>query len=428
MTPTKRVLLLGADGFLGRHIAYALRARGIGVLCSARRVSRLAQMGFDVLKVDLTDPACHEPAFWKSHLATCTHVVNASGLLTGSDRQFGAVHADAPAAIYKAMPAGAGGVLISAIGIDADTNFARYRRMGEDIAEAHGITILRPGLVLADSAYGGSALARGLAACPFVIPVVARGEQRFNPIHADDLAAVIIACLQTPPAPGPHDIGGAQTVTQADLLRALRRWMGLEPAPILPMPAWVTKPVAFLGDVLRLGPISTTSLRQLEKGVEAGSTDWLNTLPGLASPPRGLSQFIATRPAGTHDLWHARLYLLRPALRIVLILLWLISGVLGLTLSATSFLPLISGDLLPDGSLVALARIGGLADLAIALALIRAWNLRLMGWIQIALIMGYMIAFSVLAPSLWLLPLGGLLKNLPLLALIGVFIILEEER
>ena len=37
-------------------------------------------------------------------------------------------------------------------------------------------------------------------------------------------------------------------------------------------------------------------------------------------------------------------------------------------------------------------------------------------------------AFSVLAPGLWLLPLGGLLKNLPVLALIAVHGLLGEER
>ena len=38
------------------------------------------------------------------------------------------------------------------------------------------------------------------------------------------------------------------------------------------------------------------------------------------------------------------------------------------------------------------------------------------------------ILLTVLAPGLWLEPFGALLKNLPILALIGVWMVLEEER
>ena len=47
---------------------------------------------------------------------------------------------------------------------------------------------------------------------------------------------------------------------------------------------------------------------------------------------------------------------------------------------------------------------------------------------QLTMVLGHTLAFSVLAPALWLLPLGGLLKNLPILALIALMAVLEEER
>ena len=58
----------------------------------------------------------------------------------------------------------------------------------------------------------------------------------------------------------------------------------------------------------------------------------------------------------------------------------------------------------------------------------RGWRPRLMAGVQAAMVLGYTAAFSVLAPVLWLLPLGGLLKNLPILALIAVVYVLEDER
>ena len=98
-----RVLVLGADGFIGRHIAFRLRAEGHAVLASARRTGPLARMGFEVLCADLTDPATHDPAFWRGALAGGVHLVNAAGLLTGSEAAFAAVHEAAPRAAYHRL-------------------------------------------------------------------------------------------------------------------------------------------------------------------------------------------------------------------------------------------------------------------------------------------------------------------------------------
>ena len=62
-----KVLLLGADGFIGRHIALYLRDQGIADTAQARNPARLAAMGFQTLKADLTSPATHSPAFWSPH-------------------------------------------------------------------------------------------------------------------------------------------------------------------------------------------------------------------------------------------------------------------------------------------------------------------------------------------------------------------------
>ncbi len=80
-----------------------------------------------------------------------------------------------------------------------------------------------------------------------------------------------------------------------------------------------------------------------------------------------------------------------------------------------TFLPLIAHTGLPDAALIALARSCGLVDLLIALALARNWRPGLTGIVQLAFVGGYTVGFTLLAPSLWMLPLGGLLKNLPIL-------------
>lgn len=420
------VLILGADGFIGRHLAFGLRNKGWTVIASARRPKRLAQMGFDTLKADLTAPRTASPEFWRPHLSGVTHLVNAAGVLDASDVICEAVHVTAPEAVYQALPDGAQGLLISAVGIDtAKTNFAVFRRAGEEAATRHDISILRPGLVLGGTSYGGSSLMRALAAMPLVTPAVGKGRQVFNPIHASDLSDMVSHLLQHPPPPGPHEVGGPEEITLADMLRRVRRWLGLPKAPVLKLPLFLARAMGRIGDVMRLGPISSTAVTQLETSVLAQPDITITSLP---VQPRGFSTFMAARPAGTQDLWHARLYLMRPLLRLTLAFLWLASGLIGLMLPADQFLPLVSASGLSDTVLITLARLGGVVDIAIALALLRGWHPRLMAGIQAAMIAGYTAAFSWLAPILWLLPLGGLLKNIPLLALIAIQAILEEER
>ncbi len=426
-TPPGTVLILGADGFIGRHLAFGLRAAGWKVIACARRTARLERMGFDVLEADLTDPYWHSLEHWQAPLKHVARVINAAGVLNAPDPVAQAVHVEAPEAIYRALPAGASGLLISAVGIDdAQTGFARFRRWGEDIAKARGITILRAGLVLGETSYGGSSLARALAAMPLVTPVVGKGAQPFNPIHAADLACAVDHMLRTPPGPGVHEIGGTETVTQAEMLRGVRRWLGLGKVPLLRLPVRLARALGRVGDALDMGPISATAVDQLQSGVLARPGAAVAALP---EPPRGFSQLLAARPAGTQDLWHARLYLMRPLTRLMLGLLWLVSGLLGLLLSPDSFLPLIPDTApIPDSVLTNMARFGGIVDLAIAAALFRGWRPRLMAAIQGLVVTGYTIAFTWLAPGLWLLPLGGLLKNPALLVLIILHGILEEER
>ncbi|MEQ8291526.1 MAG: DoxX-like family protein [Roseovarius sp.] len=419
-----KVLILGADGFIGRHLAFGLRAAGWPVVASARRCGRLARMGFETLEADLAAPEAATVDFWQGRLAGVSHVVNAAGVLSASEGVSEAVHVRAPAAVYEAL-GDVRGVLISAVGIDdSETGFARHRREGEAVALAHGIVPLRAGLVLGETSYGGSSLARALAALPFVVPVVGKGAQPFNPVHVADLTRAV-AHLLAHPVEGVQEIGGRQVVTQAEMLQGLRRWLGLSAVPVLRLPVWLCRGMGRIGDAMRLGPISLTAVRQLEAGVLAEPSAAVREMP---EAPRGFSEFVNARPAGTQDLWHARLYLMRPVLRVVLAVLWLASGLIGLFLPAAEFLPLIAGSGVPDWLAVAFARLVGVADLAIAGALLRGWRPRLMAGVQAAMVLGYTVAFSVLAPLLWLLPLGGLLKNLPVLALIAVVAVLEDER
>ncbi len=401
-----RIVLVGADGFIGRHIAFHLRAAGHEVLAVARRVSALQAMGFATLQADLTSAEAQDAAFWRPLLQGAA-LIWCAGLLTGREAAFRAVHERAPRAALQALAGRA--VLISSVGVEARTPFARWRRTTEAVFV--GQAILRPGLVLADTSYGGSSALRAFAALPWVMPVVGDGRQPFNPIHAEDLAAAALAALALPPAL--HEVGGPEVLRQDELAALLRRWLGLPPAPVLRLPLPLARGLGRLGDALCLGPLSCTTVEQLAAGVLSR--------PSAALPPAWpVGTFAMRRPAGTQDLWAARLYLVKPLVRLVLAGMWLASAWLGLTARPGDF-PEVAAPLW-------LARAGGIADLCLGLALLRnLWPKRL-AQAQLALVGAYTIGLTLLAPGLWADPFGGLLKNLPVLALILVHLILAEER
>jgi hypothetical protein len=141
-----------------------------------------------------------------------------------------------------------------------------------------------------------------------------------------------------------------------------------------------------------------------------------------------MSQALAETPAQTGDLWHARLYLLRPVLRISLILLWLISGLVGLLASNQSILAAVPAGLLPEFAILFLGRAGAVADVLIAALLLWGGFPRLTFWMQLVMVLGYTALLTLLAPSLWLALYGPLLKNIPIIAAIIADRVLAEER
>ena len=291
-------------------------------------------------------------------------------------------------------------------------------------ALAHNVTALRCGLVLADTSYGGGSLIRALAAMPCFTPVPNGSEPTFNPIHATDLGAVVDAALHTPPPTNPIEVGGPETITLRDMLTHYRTWLGLLKTWVVTLPTALMQTISWLGDLCKMGPISRTSLKQINAGVLADTTAMRTE---IGTTPRGFSTFANSHPVGTSDLWHVRLYFAKPATRLCLAVLWLASGILGLLLPTEQFLSLLNTPI-PDTILVAFARAGGIIDLLIAAALIRDWRHRQVTQLQFAMILGYTVVFTILNPALWLLPLGGLLKNTPILMLLIFHAILQKER
>jgi len=426
-----RILLLGANGFIGRELWAALQARGHAVVPGIRRGSRAPAFAAEAaIEIDLARD-CDAQA-WIPRLRGIDAVVNCAGILQerGSGRAE-AIHVHAPAALYAACLRSnvRRVVLVSAISATAGagTAYARTKLAGEDALRSTALewVVFRPSLVYARGAYGGTALFRALAALPGFVPLPCDGGQAFQPIHVDDLAQAVAMAVESDALVGRTvEPVGPDVVTLRTIVLDYRRWLGLAPAIVVSVPVALAKAAARIGDLLG-GPLNSTAWAQLEHG-NTGDANAYAEQTGLA--PLGWQAALARHPSHAQDRWHARLYFVRPLLRLAVALLWIGSGVVGWAAAARWAGPLADGLGVSREMAAALLRVSCLLDVALGALVAARWRPAPLAAIQAAVVVGYTAVAGAIAPALWWDPFGPLLKNLPALAAIAALAAIEEDR
>jgi len=426
-----RILLLGASGFIGRELFTALEARGHRVVPAIRHGSRPPPFATaPAIECDLDRDL--DPETWMPRLAEIDAVVNCAGILQARRGESArAIHVLAPAALFAACERRGVRrvVLISAISADrrAGTEYAASKLAGEQALRATSLewVVLRPSLVHASGAYGGTAFFRGLAALPGFIPVPGAGRQQFQPIHVRDLCDVVALGVESERlVRRTIEPVGPDLVALRDLLVDYRRWLGLAPARVRSIPRPLVAIASRVGDAIG-SRLNSTSLAQLEHG---NTGDYYRFVDATGIRAIGWRDALARHPAHVQDRWHARLYFVRPLLRVTLAALWLVSGVLGI--AALDGWSARIGEALGVTASAgrALLAAASCADVIVAGLLLFGWRPRTLAAIQATLAIGYTIAGTLWWPDLWSDPLGPLLKNLPIVAAIAALAALEEER
>jgi hypothetical protein len=225
------------------------------------------------------------------------------------------------------------------------------------------------------------------------------------------------------------DVVHPQRLTLRDIVVALRRWLGFAPRPAWVMPHGVTSVMARCADALGwLGwrsPARSTALAQLADGVTGDPEPWTR-VTGIH--PRSLDAILALRPATVQDRWFARLYPLKPFAIAGLSVFWIATGIIALGPGYDAGL----AHLTAAGFTAPLAQAtvvgGALFDVVLGLLLlVRRFAKPVLIAMLIATV-GYVIAGSLIEPSLWADPLGPLTKILPmLLATLFALAIIDER-
>jgi uncharacterized protein YbjT (DUF2867 family) len=266
------ILVTGGSGFVGGHVVHALRAAGQDVRCvvrDRRRGERLEAWGCELLEGDVTDPESLRAA-----VAGCDTVVHLVAIRQGKPEAFQRIMIDGTRnLIAAARDAGVGRfVLMSALGTTEETKdvvpyYGAKWQMEQDVkAAGTPYVIFRPSFVFAKDGGILPTFAK-LARLAPVTPIIGSGNQRIQPIWADDVGAYFTKSVELDTAIGhTFEIGGPDAVSWNEFWERLKKIRGIK-RPSMHMPIGLMKVNALITERLPGNiPLTRDLLKMLQTG------------------------------------------------------------------------------------------------------------------------------------------------------------------
>jgi uncharacterized protein YbjT (DUF2867 family) len=230
----KHVLVTGASGFVGSHLAEALEKRGHSVFAMTRHPDTYTGVGKPIFG------DVYEPASLRSALAD----VNAAYYLVHSLGRDDFVEMDAEAArSFGAAAADAGLerlVYLGGLGRE-DANLSAHLRSRREVEHLLGtsgvpVTVLRAAIIIGHGSISWEITRQLVAHLPAMV-VPRWATTRTQPIALSDVIGYLVGVLEPETVKGRvFEVGGPDVLTYAEMMRRVAHLHHHRPLPMLAVP------------------------------------------------------------------------------------------------------------------------------------------------------------------------------------------------
>jgi NADH dehydrogenase len=287
-----RVLVTGGTGVVGESAVRALHAGGHEVRVLSRHAGRDERWwpaGVEGWAGDVSD----EESI-RGSATDCDVVLHLAGIVAEAPptRTFQRVNIDGTRyVVLEAERAGVRKVIyVSSLGAERGASaYQRSKLVGEDVVRAftRDWLVLRPGAVFGPGDEHGSVLLQMVRTLP-AVPTIGGGEQPFQPIWHEDLAAALAAAVERDDLRcRTLALAGTDVTSQNDLVRRFREITG-RAAVQVPLPELVAKWGLRALDAVGVDvPFNEQQLKMLQEGnvIPPGTPNALSDVFGIAPTP-----------------------------------------------------------------------------------------------------------------------------------------------
>ena len=229
---SKRILILGGTGFVGRHVCEKLTRMGCSMTVITRRASQAAAIQ-NLPRVRVLEGDVYNSAFLAQCMAQHDVVINLIAILHGTEAAFHKAHVQLPQVIAEACLASGVKRLIhiSALGasLDGPSTYQRSKAQGEALLKQAGLdlTLLQPSVIFGADDKFLNLFAQLQQIAP-VVPL-AGASTRFQPVWVEDVASAVAHCVMDAKTQGhTYEICGPEIWTLKELVQKSGQWAGVK--------------------------------------------------------------------------------------------------------------------------------------------------------------------------------------------------------
>ena len=229
---SKRILILGGTGFVGRHVCEKLTRMGCSMTVITRRASQAAAIQ-NLPRVRVLEGDVYNSAFLAQCMAQHDVVINLIAILHGTEAAFSKAHVQLPQVIAEACLASGVKRLIhiSALGASPDgpSAYQRSKAQGEALLKQAGLdlTLLQPSVIFGADDKFLNLFAQLQQIAP-VVPL-AGASTRFQPVWVEDVASAVAHCVMDAKTQGhTYEICGPEIWTLKELVQKSGQWAGVK--------------------------------------------------------------------------------------------------------------------------------------------------------------------------------------------------------